>query len=99
MIKRANELALEICLRRGVEVVPILMLEASIPKNGVERRLRALRAIARIGTVLDPQSSTQLFGMLGEKNPRVRKAAAELFFSRRQGRPICSIEKPQRPQK
>src|SRR5436305_13583183 len=74
-----NALATELFARAGGEVVRRLVLEAACRRNPRGYRLRALEALGRIGTIPDPATWLDLLGLLGDRNDRIREAAAGLL--------------------
>jgi HEAT repeat protein len=82
-----NSIAIELFGRFGEEPVRRLVLEAADRKNKPGYRLRALRALARIGAVTDASSFMNLYLLLNDRNEKIRAAAADLIFSRRIGTP------------
>jgi hypothetical protein len=73
-----NALAVELLGRCDAAPVRRLVQEAADPRNRPGHRLRALRAIRRIGRVTDLASYLDLSVLASDKHPAIRAAVAEL---------------------
>ena len=76
---RINAIASELIVREGVQPVRRLVLEACHRKNSVAHRLRVLGVIARICTFPDAADFLDLSCLLGDRNERIRAAAAAIL--------------------
>jgi hypothetical protein len=81
--ERVHTLAIELFGRFGADLVPRLAIEAVNRKNPLPYRLRALKAIGRIGSVTDPADFLALWSLLGDRDALIRQAAADLILALR----------------
>ena len=92
-----NRLATELLVAMGGEVVHELIAEARTSKK-IGYKLRLLRVIQNIGEVPVRDDHLELFTISGDKDPRVRAAAARAIAavgphsSRRRGVPVGMVE-------
>jgi hypothetical protein len=90
--EKLNAIAMELLTRFGEQTVRRLALAAAYTKNKPSHRIRALRAIRRIGIVTDPGSNLDILGLMFDKNEAVRKEADELIEALRLRRLAETVE-------
>jgi hypothetical protein len=78
--EQLNSVAVELLGRCGEAPVRRLIKEATNAKNRPAHRVRALRAIRRIGPIRDLASHLDLILLTQDRHPAVRSAAAQLLW-------------------
>ena len=83
--ERLNALATELFARLGEQTVPRLVLQSCDRKQPPGFRVRALRAIRRVGAIPDATAFFDLSSLIRDRNAVVRETARSLLADMRQG--------------